>query len=277
MQCTRCKTLLCYKCCSMDKTLVKTLNTRNDTTWFCPNCSKSALNAVATEIEIEQRCDKYMKQFGQRLSALESQNEALTTRLEATVTKPDLDKAIKELTERIVCIEAAVTGGSPDSKPPKGESLLTNTVREEISERQDIEARRMNLIVTGLPEQVTQDEEPNNDEEDAVSFSKMIRDEFKLKTAPLTTERVGRTDDGKPRMMRVSFTNPSDRKQILAKATQLRSSTDKIHSNVFIRPDLTKKQREISKNLRRELKKAKEREPEKHFIIKNNQLMEKTT
>jgi hypothetical protein len=68
----------------------------------------------------------------------------------------------------------------------------------------------------------------------------------------------------------VRFTKVSDQREVLRKAKDLRNTA---HKNVFIRPDLTKLQVAESKKLYGELKKAREDDLDKWFIIRHGRVI----
>ena len=66
----------------------------------------------------------------------------------------------------------------------------------------------------------------------------------------------------------------TEKKQILARAKDLRTSEHDTYGKVYIRPDLTKNQLEASKNLRRQLQEQRQAHPTKKWIIKQNEIIE---
>ena len=59
--CTRCSRYFCSECCGLDQQIICLLNNRTDNYWFCPNCTKPALNAVFVEKDIEERCAIFLE------------------------------------------------------------------------------------------------------------------------------------------------------------------------------------------------------------------------
>ena len=56
----------------------------------------------------------------------------------------------------------------------------------------------------------------------------------------------------------------------------LREPKNPAHKDIYIRPDLTVKQREESKNLRMRLKETRDQNPDKTYMIKNYKIIETT-
>ena len=80
--------------------------------------------------------------------------------------------------------------------------------------------------------------------------------------------------DGKPRFLRVEMKNINMKRKILGNATKLRNVPDGHKFNkVFIKPNLTEKQQEESKNLQAELKKRRDKEPTKRMKISKGKIV----
>ena len=68
--------------------------------------------------------------------------------------------------------------------------------------------------------------------------------------------------------------NQGDRRLILSKAKELRLSTHSVYAKVYIRPDLTKRQLEESKNFRERLANTKATNPEKNWTKRRGNIVE---
>ena len=78
--------------------------------WFCPSCEKPAFQAIATDIDIEQRCDEYMKKMTERVEKIEAnvENEAGKTELEQA--KAEINSAKSDM----LAYEVKIRGLSTD-------------------------------------------------------------------------------------------------------------------------------------------------------------------
>lgn len=137
-------------------------------------------------------------------------------------------------------------------------AVPTKRSNEEIAvlldEIQDKERRKLNVVVHNLEETAgaTQAERV---EGDGARFRTMVKEALKLVVNTGKTFRVGKKEDGKPRLLIVSLTNMEDKREILRYAATLRN-TD--WSKVYITPDLTWQEREKGRQLRAELARRRE-------------------
>ena len=61
---------------------------------FCPSCEKPAFQAIATDQDIEQRCDEYMEKMTEMVGKIE-------TTVENKADKTDLEQAKAEINSTI--------------------------------------------------------------------------------------------------------------------------------------------------------------------------------
>ena len=146
---------------------------------------------------------------------------------------------------------------------------LKDIVSDEMKELREIEKIKNNLVISGIQE----DEE----RDDLDTVMNIIRDELEIEAEITSLERCGkkRPDSTTPRPIKLVMSNPVNRRKILSKAKILRESEDEdIKSNVYIRPDQTRKQQEQSKNLRDQRRELIAANPGKKYVIKNNAVIE---
>ena len=144
-------------------------------------------------------------------------------------------------------------------------------VREEIEERQRIMDRKNNLMILNLAE-------PTNGtpaEEDVRCINEIINNRLDVQVTVSNATRLGTYNVTKRRPVRVTLTNLDDKKKILKKAANLRNLQEAdTYCKVYIRPDLTTKQLEASKNLYEMLKKKRLDHPEKQWKIFRDKIIE---
>ena len=147
---------------------------------------------------------------------------------------------------------------------------LRSIIHEEMAERQNIEKRRNNLIIVGVKESTEAGEELRKIQ-DLIRVKLAITEEVVIQD--LT--RLGTRTRGQNRMIKITVKDIKSKKVILNKAKNLRQleEGDEFHK-VFIKPDLTPQQVEVSKNLVAQLKEVRESEPEKKFKIYRGRITE---
>lgn len=194
--------------------------------------------------------------------------------------KREMENCLKHLNEKYALTDQGLQNcqgeGAVSTPTHTAEHNLPNLIRQELAERNDIESRKMSLIITGMrePEVTENTEDLEITQKDEECFKNMIHRELSINITEIKVVRIGRKTGDKPRMMKITLKSPKERKDILAKAKMLREATNEATRNVYIRPDLTIKQRDEAKNLRSQLKELREGNPGKRYVIKFNQIKE---
>lgn len=238
-----------------------------------------ALVGIETTNKTVENLQKYMNDKIDNLT-LQLGNMSSLEHKVIESNKREMENCLKHLNEKSALTDQRLQNyqgaGAVSTLTHTAENNLPNLIRKELAERDDIELRKMNLIITGMREpEVT---ENNGDleimQKDEDCFKSMIHQELSINITEIKVVRLGRKTRDKPRMMKIALTNPKERKDLLTKAKMLREATNEAARNVYIRPDLTIKQRDEAKNLRSQLKELRERNPSKRYVIKFNQIKE---
>ena len=265
--------------------------------WYCMHCDMGAASLYemcvslrSQQIELKkevsglaervEKCEVSDARTIQRISKCEESTTSLTTKVnnlkdsvltdvKAHLLLNSADNPLTDIKQAIVSelkdeitksksIEPTSPWKTATGPTPQFKEILRQQVREE----KELEAIRDNLVISGIIEtQATSDAE---------KVKTLLREELEIEVQIDHVERCGklRTDQEKPRLLKVRITNSETRRKILQKAKTLRQAeSDYIKNNVYIRPDQTRKQQEDSKNLREKLRARKLQEPEKIFKI----------
>ena len=155
-------------------------------------------------------------------------------------------------------------------------TTVSPIVSADMEEQRQIEKIKLNLVVSGIPE-------TENAEDDLQKVKDIIVEELEITPQIEKIERCGRIQkntDGttaKPRLIRLYMKDARNRKEILRKAPMLRNANEEeTREHVYIRPDQTLKQQLESKNLRDQLRRMKQEEPEKNYKIKRGKIVPTT-
>jgi len=266
IDCDRCHNWFCDKCQDVDQAFIDALKLlatsyhEQAPEWYCKACKQPALTAVQAEWTIEERCAAY----------LDTKFRELDTRLttvETEIKEKPSKAAFLQLSKKVEEIAKQPATNQPEITTAR----IAEMVREEIEEREDIRSRRMNIMIQGLTEST-------EGQGDSDAASKLIKDVMDIEVTPVRVQRMGLgANANHPRTLQVTLPETKKKHDILAKATQLRTqaSTDGVdYSKIYIRPDLTRRQREQSKNLLGELHKVRAEFPGRRFRIKQNQVIE---
>lgn len=118
-----------------------------------------------------------------------------------------------------------------------------------IKEKREATSKRMNVVVSGLPE--GKDDKADNDEIlNALMTAFSLGPNRGMWTGSVKSRRVGKSRDDQPRMAFVEFSDKATRDTILLSASKLKR--DKKYSKVYIRPDLIKYEVLMERELRKE-------------------------
>ena len=152
-----------------------------------------------------------------------------------------------------------------------------------VNENNDIERRKMNLIISDLPETEGYTNSGWDDdktrEHDLAAILKLTKDEFGLEVTSSIDRviRLGFKDktkaDSRPRPIKVTFNDIKVKRDVLKKGKLLRESSNTAHRKIFINPDLTEAQRIKDAKLREEMWQAREVE-DRNVIIQQGKLVE---
>lgn len=170
-----------------------------------------------------------------------------------TVLKSDLEvissklshliKRIDELEKRNTELELRCT--NLEKKSNESTTFLLDEVEDRLR-------RKKSLVISGVPEQSKGTSESRG-EADENTVESLLMELCELpETRILRCHRIGRQQD-KDRLIRVVLTDEDDVKKVLRKAKLLRDLSPS-YERIYINPDLTPFQREISKKLRDEVK-----------------------
>lgn len=195
-----------------------------------------------------------------------STNVALKTRLETVEKK--LNEYIKTSSDEVKSYAEAVKVATTDhieldelkkrfnenGSIPNSAELSSSQLNQAARELQEIERRKMNLVISNLPEN-------NQDVEDIVTYARescsvqnITQDDI------ISSERLGRPG-AKPRLVKIKLRELKIRKQLLIMkrtSTPESEASNQLHRDtanpnqkiVYFRPDLTKTQVEQDKILR---------------------------
>lgn len=250
----------CVKCLKLDDKTYTLMAHTDDIVYMCPPC-KEAL--TQNEKETEQIATKIGNVIGNKILQQLSQMEQKIQTIESELTtKVDL-KDFSKLDTDVKTMGMRVTKQNNDIMQ------LSNRIELLTTETEEIEKRKRNLIIKGLPENVMPDNELV-----ALLFSKMkVEGEIQIQRL----NRLGKVSETRSRFIKIQLRTENDKHNILKKATQIRriNGTDLPFNpqTVFISPDLTILQRERDKALRDKLAEAKKTNPD--LMIKGNRIVKK--
>ena len=169
------------------------------------------------------------------------------------------------------------------------EQIVERKMKQLAEETTELEKRKHNVIVHGIPEAPEEIEEDNGEvrvstpterkQHDLQKLSQLKQDDNQLELKDNDIEsvfRIGAKRENMPRMLCVRLRSPEVRSRLLENSPSLRKSKLAWKKKVYINPDLTKEQRERNQHARNELKRRKEN-GETDLIIRNFEVVKRPT
>ena len=215
----------------------------------------------------------YVKRAGetQQLSneLIESQKTVIALQQELIQVKDEQIKSVTsaveeklgEVKQEVRDYSAAVRSGISDSVQISHTKVKT-AVRNALEDRADEEGREANVVVFGLAEETG--------EKVDMKLTELFGE---LGEKPkFSAKRIGESKEGdQKRPVKVTFRSSTISRQVLAKASKLRSSSK--FSDVFISPDRTPDQRAKQRELVVELKKRRAEDRGKNHFIRGDRVV----
>ena len=193
--------------------------------------------------DLEVYLEKIFKKMDGMKEAMKELGERMEAKMEGIEAKMDeLAKKVNDLEKRTSVLEDRVLEMGKDS---------SNMEAKMVKEFSEMEAKRNNIVVFGVPEPSSSNGESPRDKDVKVIdgiLEKIIGEKiaFDLKF------RIGQKQDGKVRPIVISMRNIGDKESVLKNANRLRDH--QTWSKIYLKPDLTKSQREFVKAQEAELK-----------------------
>ena len=189
--------------------------------------------------------------------------------------KQVITKEVKEKVEQfrnehfpyIPSHEMEVDEASNANTAPKVNPTFSSAVLNVMTEREEIRKRKNQVVITNLRE--------NQNPDDDVKETNEIFTLMGVNVPLVEAIRVGRKKPSRPRVIRVTLQNPTDKRTLLAKATTLRNiPDDHKFAKVYVKPNLTQNQQIESKNLHRQLKEIRLKNPQITYKISQGKVIE---
>ena len=295
LSCERC--MLKWKCCACfgirGSTYEELISeTGREINWYCNECRVGMSVGGADMLD---QISQMMAKMTDRLSAMEEKLErrdgedSRIGQLEETVRNMEenylalVEKFEKSTMEVTTVLEKSREDVSVvlerskfDVAAVQGyvEGALKEQTRMEKEEEEDKYRRRVNVIIHGMSEPKSPDVQ-NRKQEDADKLQLLLH---KLSCDDVSVEEFVRLgapptgDDKKSRSVRVTFSSEESRNRVLKRSKNLRNMEELEWTRVFIHQDFTPKERELRKELLKQLKHRKEN-GEKDLILVNNKIV----
>jgi hypothetical protein len=295
LSCERC--MVKWKCCACfgirGSTYEELISeTGREINWYCSECRvemsvggaekldqisqmivKMTDRLSAMEEKLEQRDseDARIDQLEEATKIMEEKYLALVEKLEKSTmevttvlekSREDVSAVLEKSKFDVAAVQGCVEGA------------LKEQTRMGKEEEEDKYRRRVNVIIHGMSEPKSP-EVQNRKQEDADKLQLLLH---KLSCDDVSVEEFVRLgapptgDDKKSRSVRVTFSSEETRNRVLKRSKNLRNMEEMEWTRVFIHQDFTPKEREVRKEMLKQLKHRKEN-GEKDLILVNNKIV----
>ena len=249
--------------------------------WYCPPCEGAASKLHQWSVKLQAEQDNLkadLTNLKDRMKAAEDKINGIDKVTLKQELKQEIIQELKQeqpVTKQLVKDEVTATMNAfreenpvPNAPPPVSPNTssvrLTAAVKDAITERENIDKRKLNLMLINLKEA----EDPTTD---IAQVQDLITNKLKVNEEIVITDstRLGNVKPGgNPRLLKITLETLSMKRKILSTATKLRTldENDKFYK-VYIKPDLTPKQQEESKNLYDQLKLIRTQNPANQYKI----------
>lgn len=252
LQCDRCDKWKCSKCIKITEAEYKVMCMKKNISYYCDNCQVAAKEAVRTENIIEIKCKEFMDTMASFIAEVKMDMEL---KLQSKADKRDLEDLCKKVSENKIDIEKMKT-----ATEAKAEGTVIDDLKEQFRELEDRERRRLNVFVYNA-------EESNNENpamrktHDERLIKDIVKEELDMDITIINSGRIGRKKENPsntPRPLRITVADVGQKTKMLQLAPKLRNSRNDVAKNLFLKNDMTVKERDTHKRLREELKARKE-------------------
>ena len=235
LECERCSSHHCTKCLGKSDDEYRILQDSH-LMWFCGPCKVIIKKNIATDLEIEQRCNAIMQMHDSRIQNLE---EIINTKCDESKVREIIKEALEK--PSVKSWATAVQDGSQEPNKDLNTQIF--------SKMNDRKARENNLIMFGIQESKSEVNEERNIED--VKIVKYV-----LKTCGIETNdsslakvfRLGKLLKDKVRPLFVTLNLSEDTKALIFRGCKnLRDHSE--YNTVSVANDLTREEREQEKIL----------------------------
>lgn len=239
--CDLCKRILCRNCSKLSSSEVRALTAQTKViSYFCQECLKEIRKHIREIPNIQNQVSELGASTQQMKETLHSELEKLQLDIiQIKTTYAEIASKKTTLEKEVIHVETKTSADVPS------EAVL--------QELQDRQIRSRNILIFGVPETISQNRDDRVRDENAKinSVLKQCVDTF---SEEIQYYRLGKFDENKVRPIKVVLKSAESAIQLLRNKSKLPRE-----SQSYIKPDLTKQQRENLQKLAAELKNRQEK------------------
>ena len=229
--CNICRVWFHSACENVNNALYEAIvaNNSNSLHWFCSGCNKVATPLLTNMSSIIKQQEKI------QIDLENARDDILTNAVDIAAVQDEVQSFEVNLRPVVEANKLDIVNLAKDVK------TLQNTLNNFVSEPSELDKRKFNLVISGLPE---------NNPDNTSDLVTLVVDKLNLEGGcPFKdVRRLGKIrDDGRPRLTRITVTSLQHKEQILKKCKSMRNlASDGLPYNpatVYITNDQTNLQR----------------------------------
>ena len=224
IKCDACLSAFHQHCTNMSIRVFDTfMKIKLDVGWVCADC-RDILRVRGENLQ------STMVTLSEEVAAVKCQLSDVKEQLFTVVSAHSKNQVSKSV---VAADDASASRQSDSSPSPDQANSVQDPKISKVVHRilHDIDKRKRNVVVTGLPE------DPGRD--DCSEFLKLCETHLSSKPYVVRCERLGRIVDSRPRRLLVRLSSDTSATELLRSAPLLRRTPDTSVNNVYINPDLT--------------------------------------
>ena len=287
VQCDKCSNWFHASYQVVPSEAVKALGKFPILTWLCSECKpsltrQSRVSEKITHLEgkvadLDLSLREHMKVVHESLKEQEIAVAQQSHLLKRSFIEQEKVKASYADILKGSCAEAVASArNSASAKLPQPQSSVNigPQAAKEISgmldNYMDKDRRKCNVVIYNLPEETGNSQEEKI-AKDIHKFREIVKKELRLNLRVTRAFRAGKSLPNRPRLLVATLEDVETKIELLKLAPQLRNSTEWKH--LFVNPDLTQKEREEGRKLRKELSRRKSA-GETHLYIRQGRIVQ---
>jgi hypothetical protein len=224
---------------------------------------------------LEERMNDHIDTMNKKVDELTNLVNSRLKQDDKCTAKKDLDENQKRVESKVDQIIDTVKQQKKDDMHLHDcvQQAINVKLQEDREEREEIDRRRLNIIIHGLKEPEAAEEDGKKVEDDELIIS-MLHQIGCDDVSVTELTRLGKKSDDrqKPRPVRLVISSEQQKNKILRQSKNLKGKKDRGWDKVFIHQDQTPKQRTIRRQLIQELK-EREQKGERNLLLFNGKIV----
>ena len=234
-----------------------------DLHWYCPACENGSKRLKQHIVKIESEQGTMKKELEELKTKVEESEKNILENINTNLNQM-IDERIELKLQQLQQLQPQQPQPA-ETSPTTSRVKIASVVNATLTEREEIQKRKLNLVIHNLPE-------PTGEEETETSLLKTLIEEKLQIDDEITIKDITRLgnprDDDSPRLLKIELETLSMKRKILSCAIKLRNIPENdTFAKVYVKPDLTKKQQTESKNLKEKLDQWRIDHPEHRWQI----------